>query len=78
MVSFKPCQSAQTRELASMRNASGNDSSIRVLNLDIKAEAFFKPKSYIYIYDVVESKRRHLFAVTLSFAPKPSSDRSNI
>ena len=30
VVSFKPCQSAQTRELASMRTASGNDS------LDIK------------------------------------------
>ena len=27
VVSFKPFQTAQTRELASMRNASGNDSS---------------------------------------------------
>ena len=33
---------------------------------------------YIYIYvEVKESKRTHRFSVTLSFAPKRSSDRTS-
>ena len=39
-------------------------------------EKFLPPHSYIYIYIYIYICRTHRFSVTLSFAPKRSSDRT--
>ena len=46
VVTSKPCQSAQTRELVSMRKATAMTHPSRVLNLDVKAKLSM-PKNYI-------------------------------
>ena len=49
VVSFKPCQSAQARELVSMCSAGGNDSSQWSALFGHKAEAFFYAKELLYM-----------------------------
>ena len=53
--------------------------SLTILHLDSMPSEFEKKNIYIYIYlytEVKELKRTHRFSVTLSFAPKCSSDRT--
>ena len=46
VVTSKPCQSAQTRELVSVRNARGNDSSRQSAQFGHKAKLFYAKERY--------------------------------
>ena len=49
VVTSKPCQSAQTRELVSVRNARGNDSSQQSAQFGHKAKLFSAKERYNYV-----------------------------